>query len=130
MNDLPKVIGHCQVLMCVDDTTVFYSGKLASIFESKLTADLDVISSWLCNNSSFLNVTKTGAMLFGTQAKLSQVTDFCMTFNANPISHVSEFKYLRVLFDEKISWNPHVECIISTAGKRLGMLRHIWGSVM
>ena len=93
MNDLPKVIGHCQVLMCVDDTTVFYSGKLASIFESKLTADLDVISSWLCNNSSFLNVTKTGAMLFGTQAKLSQVTDFCMTFNANPIRHVSEFKY-------------------------------------
>ena len=124
VNDLPRVTRHCQVLMYADDTVAFYSGKLALTIESKLIEDLDIIGSWLRNNSLFLNVTKTEAMLFGTQARLSQVTDFRVTFNANPIKRVSEFKYLGVLFDEKISWNAHVNYIISKVGKRLGMLRH------
>ena len=129
VNDLPRVTRHCQVLMYADDTVAFYSGKLALTIESKLIEDLDIIGSWLRNNSLFLNVTKTEAMLFGTQARLSQVTDFRVTFNANPIKRVSEFKYLGVLFDEKISWNAHVKYIISKVGKRLGMLRRIRGSI-
>ena len=44
---------------------------------SKLAKDLDVIGSWVCNKNLFLNVTKTEAMLFGTQAKLFQVINFC-----------------------------------------------------
>jgi hypothetical protein len=79
---------------------------------SKLTEDLDVIGSWLCSNSLFLNVTKTEAMLFGTQARLSQVTDFRVTFNGNPIKRVSEFKYLGIQFDEKVSWNAHIKLSI------------------
>ncbi|CAB4032232.1 Hypothetical predicted protein, partial [Paramuricea clavata] len=64
VNDLPSVIRHCQILMYADGTVVFYSGKIASTILRKLTEDLDVIGSWLCSNSLFLNVTKTEAMLF------------------------------------------------------------------
>ena len=51
-------------------------------------------------------------MLFGTQARLSQVTDFRVTFNGNPIKRVSEFKYLGIQFDEKVSWNAHIKLSI------------------
>ena len=53
----------------------------------------------------------------------------CACNVANPIKRVSEFKYLGVLFDEKISWNAHVKYIISKVSKRLGMLRRIRGSI-
>ena len=35
------------------------------------------------------------------------------------------FKYLRVVFDEYISWNSHVKYVLSRARKRLGMPRRI-----
>ena len=89
--------------MYADDTVVFYSGKTASIIGSKLTEDPDVIGSWLCGNTLFPNVTKTETMLFGTRTRLSHVTDFCVTFNGNSIKRVSEFEYLGIQFDEKIS---------------------------
>ena len=42
-----------------------------------------------------------------------------------PIKRVFEFKYLKVVFAEHISWNSHVKYILSRAGKRLGMLGRI-----
>ena len=38
-----------------------------------------------------------------------------------------EFKYLRVVFDEYISWNSHVKYVLSRAGNRLGIPRRIRG---
>ena len=35
------------------------------------------------------------------------------------------FKYLGVVFDEHISWNSQVQCILSRAGRRLGILGRI-----
>ena len=77
----------------------------------------------------FLNAVKTEAMLFGTQARLSDA-DFGITFKGRLIKHVFEFKYFRgVVFDELISWNSDVKYVLSQAGKRLLMLGRIRGNL-
>ena len=35
------------------------------------------------------------------------------------------FTYLGIIFDETISWAPHIQCILPKAGKRLGMLSRL-----
>ena len=35
------------------------------------------------------------------------------------------FTYLGIIFDETISWAPHIQYILSKAKKRLGMLSRL-----
>ena len=115
------------MLMYADETVLFYSGNVAATIEKSLNEDLDLIGSWLYNNSFFLNAFKTEAMLFGTHARLSDAAFASVTFKGRPIKRGFEFKYLGAVFDEHISWNSHVKYVLSQAGKRLGMLGRIRG---
>ena len=128
VNDLPTIARKCSMLMYAEDTVLFYSGKVAATIEKSLNEDLDLIGSWLYNNSFFLDAVKTEAMLFRAHARLSDA-DFGITFTDRPIKCVFEFKYLGVVFDEHISWNSHVKYVLSRAGKRLGMLGRIRGNL-
>ena len=87
VNDLPTAARKCSMLMYADDTVLFYFGKVAATIEKSLNEDLDLIGSWLYNNSLFLNAVKTEAMLFGTHARLSDA-DFGITFKGQPIKRV------------------------------------------
>ena len=76
-------------------------------------------------NSLFLNTTKTEAMLFGTHSKLSKHKDFDITFHGQTLKRVNMFTYLGIIFDETTSWAPHIQYILSKAGKRLEMLSRL-----
>ena len=91
-----------------------------------MNEELKAIKCWLYQNSLFLNVYKTEAMVFGTSPRLSNIDSFTVDqVNLTAIKHVSQFKYLIVVFDECLSWNDHVRFILAKAGKRVGMLDQI-----
>ncbi|CAH3026633.1 unnamed protein product [Porites evermanni] len=71
------------MLMYADDTVLFYSGKVPATIEKSLNEDLDLIGSWLYNDSFFLDAVKTEAMLFRTHARVSDA-DFGITFKGRP----------------------------------------------
>ena len=56
-------------------------------------------------------------MLFGTHARLSDA-DFDILFKSRPIKRGFEVKYLGVVIDEHISWNSHVEYVLSRTVRR------------
>ena len=72
-----------------------------------------------------MNVYKTEAIVFGTSPRLSNINSFTISVNGTSIKRVSQFKYLGVVFDERLSWNDHVKFILAKAGKRVGMLGRI-----
>ena len=63
----------------------------------------------------------TEAMLFGTSQRLAKVDQFSVSVNGSAIKCVTEFNYLGVIFDEQLSWNEHVEEIVSKAGRRVAL---------
>ena len=87
-----------------------------------INREIRVLEHWLKVNSLFINVVKTEAMLFGTSQKLSKVDDFSIFLSGSLIKRVMEFKYLGVTFDQRLSWNEHIDSLISKAGKRIGLL--------
>ena len=52
-------------------TIPFYSTLSQPVIQETLNEELELIATWLRDNSLFLNTSKTESMLFGTHAKLS-----------------------------------------------------------
>ena len=122
VNDLPGMTSECSILMYADDTVLFCSSPQAFLIANKLNNELREIERWLFDNSLFINKTKTEAMLFGTAQRLSNADSFDIHIDGKQIKRVSEFTYLGVVFDERLSFNGHVKKLISKAGKRVGMV--------
>ena len=54
------------------------------------------------------------------------VDHFSISINGRAIKHVNEFKYLGVVFDNRLSWNAQIKEIIACkARKHVGMLGHV-----
>ena len=120
--------------MYADDTILFYAASKVNALQERLNEELKVIECWLPQNNLLLNVYKTEAMVFGTSPCLSNMDSFTIRVNGTSIKRVSQFKYLGVVFDERLSWNDQVKFILAKAGKRVGMLGQIrycitWHSV-
>ena len=60
-------------------------------------------------------------MLFGTAPRLSDIDSFSITINNSQIKQVSQFKYLGVVFDERLGWNDHIKYLPTKVGKRVGI---------
>ena len=67
-------------------TIPFYSTLSQPVIQETLNEELELIGTWLRDNSLFLNTSKTESMLFGTHAKLSRATDFSIMINGRPIA--------------------------------------------
>ena len=106
LNDRPSAVVECSILMYADDTVVFFSAPEVSAIQI-----LQAIGCWLHLNSLFINLTKTEAMLFGTSQKRGN--QFSVTIRGCAIKRITEFKYLGVILDERLSWNEHVKAIVS-----------------
>jgi hypothetical protein len=117
INDLLSCILKSNVLMYADDTVLFCAGSNTNTIEDNLNQDLHRLSDWLQVNSLFLNATKTESMLFGTHSKLSKNKYFDVTYNGKSLKRVDNFKYLGIIFDEAITWSPHIQHMLSKAGK-------------
>ena len=120
---------HCNILLYADHTVLFSSGTDIATIEKKINDEMNLVDSWLRDNSLFLNAGKTESMLFGTCANLKNVNYFNIHVNGCTINRVSEFKYLGVTFDENVNWNAHVKYVITKAGKRIGMLSRIRNNI-
>ena len=76
-------------------------------------------------NSSFINITKTEAKMFGTSQKLAKINQLSVTISGSAINHITEFKYLSVISDKHLSWDKHIKAIVSKAGRRVDMLGRV-----
>ena len=60
----------------------------------------------------------------GTAPRLSDVDSFSITINGSQIKQVSEFKYLGVVLDERLSWNDHIKYLLTNRVGILGRIRY------
>ena len=74
-------------------------------------------SSWLATTirEKQVNTTKS-TTLHWPASHLAKINQFSVIVNGSAITRVTEFKYSGVIFDEHLSWNKHVESIVSKAG--------------
>ena len=69
VNDLPKVLSHCNVVMYADDTAIHVSSAYPSNIQVKLNEDLHSLSTWFAQNRLKLNTSKTELIIIATPNK-------------------------------------------------------------
>ena len=61
----------------------------------------------------------------GLSQKLAKINQFSVTISGSAINHITESKYLSVIFDKHLSWDKHVKAIVSKADRRVDMLGRV-----
>ena len=72
-----------------------------------------------------LSVSKTKAMIFSQRKTESQTN---LRLDNQDIEYVSQFKFLGLIFDNKFTWNAHVNYIEANRYKRMNLLKFVSGT--
>ena len=92
-----------------DDTALLISDSNILSLECKVNHELEKIKLWLQNNKLSLNCSKTNYMIFNKQPHKTCHFDLKLYINNISIQRVNSFKYLGVIFDDKLKWTDHID---------------------
>ena len=124
INDLPDCLNNCKSILYADDTLLYYSAKSAKDLQAIINDDLQSLSHWLNNNLLTLNYDKTKFMIF-TNRQRSTPSDINITINNKTVLQATSFKYLGLTLTPDLSWQQHIDNMITKINRRLGVLRRI-----
>ena len=118
INDLQT---PCPIYKYVDDSTIFEicNQDMVSVIQDSA----DLVEQWSCNNDMRINTTKTKEMVICFRRDSTFVDSLPYIYmNGHYIERVSQAKVLGVTISSDLSWNAHVDEIISKARKRVYMI--------
>ena len=108
-------------LKYVDDLTVFQASSIDQLNEEiHLQRVTDQLSDWADNSKMVLNTDKCQVMHFFTAKKPIVLPD--ITLHGTSIPTVNQTKLLGVKISNDISWQPHVDDVVSKDSRALYML--------
>ena len=84
---------------------MYNSNADPTILKNELQCDLDTIFQISATNKLFINLSKTESMTFQFHRN-TQNLEF--TINKNPIKSVTNFKYLGLIIDSKLTFREHI----------------------
>lgn len=118
VNDIPSIFKTASCLMFADDLKIF--STVSNVRDSvQLQRDLDSLLSWCQANGLHLNVSKCKVVTFH---RSSAPINFEYRICDNSLLRVEEMKDLGVIFDVKLTFNAHLDAVISKAYSMLGFM--------
>lgn len=124
VNDIPHCLRFSECYMYADDL------KFCRIIESEnditlLQKDVDSLVQWCTDNDMMLNVKKCYHVNFTRKKKFAASV---YHIGNNVIQEVDQIRDLGVVFDNSLTFVPHVENVIKKASRMLGfILRNVAG---
>ena len=103
-----------------DDTSLEYSSPSRDTLELVINHDLNKLSTWSGKWFMSLNPDKTEIMIC---LNMEIPNNLNFSFTGKLISNTSSHKHLGVTLSHDAKWSEHVENIVKTVSKYLGVLR-------
>ena len=129
INDIVKCVKDLDCSLFVDDFGIFIRSKNVETIEFKLQRCLNNIEDWATENGFKFSKTKTQCVHFCQIRQLH--LDPHLTIYGSLIPVVSEAKFLGLLFDNKLSFIPHIKALKAKCLKALDILKVLsssdWG---
>jgi hypothetical protein len=124
INDIPTGVDNVNMSLFADDSAICTGHRNIKILENKIQLSVTLIQNW-CNENGFkISINKTTGVLFSKRNGLSKIN---IKIDQKQIKMEDKVKFLGVIFDNKLSWKPHIEYIIEKCKKRLNLIRAISG---
>jgi hypothetical protein len=120
INDLPNCINPgTKVRLFADDCIVYRTIKTEKDSEL-LQQDLDNLQKWESNWSMSFHPEKC-QLLRVSKKKKQIITNYLI--HGKSLTQTNNAKYLGVIINDKLSWNPHIDEVIKKSNKTLGFIR-------
>jgi hypothetical protein len=113
INDLPSTIEKKAntVILYADDTSVIITEPNPLDFKLNLNTLIEDINTWFTYNLLTLNIDKTQYLEFMPSKNLNKKGTI-MCKNNHILNTVESTKFLGLIIDETLSWQPHIEVLI------------------
>lgn len=122
VNDFQNCLDRAEAFQYADDTAILSSSCSLEHAVDSLTDDLIQVSDWFSVNRLKLNVDKTQFIIFGSKTQVRNSRDTSIKFQNMEIKQSSNIKYLGLLLDSTLSFDSHVDHLISKVTKVMGAL--------
>ena len=117
INDLVESL-TCQKLAYADDLKLF--NRIDSYTDCiNLQQNINIVSTWCKNNKLSLNVAKCNITSYH---RIKNAILYNYTIDDISLKRSDSFKDLGIVFDEKFTFVPHIEQMITSASRMLGFL--------
>lgn len=120
INDIKSIIKYCDINFFADDGLIQITCDNLSDGLVKLKYDLKNIYQYLCYSRLSLNTSKTKFMIVSNKKITGDVE---LMINSEKIERVSEFKYLGVVLDERLSFNPLTDDLCKKINKKFAIFK-------
>ncbi len=117
--------------MYADDSTLIAQAKTTPELEEKLSSDATKVSTWFQENRMAANTTKTKIMFYTTWKKRASLPEnerkLKAKLNGKDLVNVESEKLLGVVVNHILSWESHINGLVSNINRKLALLRRIIG---
>ena len=122
INDMPSSAERLRFVHFADDTTVFMTDDDLPRLVSDVNSELAKLDLWLQTNRLSLNISKTNFMIFSNRSKELLLPIKIRNVDINCVNCV---KFLGVFIDDRLSFNSHINCVLSKVSKNVGVLSRV-----
>ena len=105
-----------------DDSSLFYSTSSILDLQGIINHDLQILLAWAKQWLVNFNPLKTEGILFTLKRMFNLPQIF---FAGIPINFVTDHKHLGLTFNNKGRWGKHIENIVTSASKIIGIMRKL-----
>ena len=123
INDITRVIYHCQIRLNADDTCLFLNVDDRNEAATKINEDLENIDEWSKMWLVDFNATKTKSMIVSNKRFLNQHPT--LSFSGQQVEEVSSHNHLGVFLSSALKWKEHITNIVIKTSQRLNMLKSL-----
>ncbi|GBP19939.1 Probable RNA-directed DNA polymerase from transposon X-element [Eumeta japonica] len=130
-DDIPMLHGHLEdweddvmLALYADDSAYFASSRRADLAAKKIQRVLDLLPEWLDKWRMAVNVSKTAALLTGSQRNMPDQ----LRLRGQAVEWNTRVRYLGVHIDRSLRMTPQVDHVIQTSRAARAKLRPILAS--
>ena len=130
INDLLNCSIEGQFILFADDTNIFVSGDNYEAAVSKANTLLTSVSSYMYANKLHINMKKCCYMHFkpkcsNNKSSANNIDAIPLKINDYEIKEVSKTKFLGIIIDNNLTWQPHIDSLRKKLGCCTGQLNRI-----
>jgi hypothetical protein len=113
INDLPTIINNkSKQVLFTDDTSIIIKNPSLFNFKKQIIKIFEQLNKWFSDNLLILNFDKT--YFLQVKTKNNSVNEINVNHNDTFINNTSSIYFLGITIDNTLSWNEHVDKLIST----------------
>ncbi|RUS68704.1 hypothetical protein EGW08_023534 [Elysia chlorotica] len=128
-NIMKSVSSNANASLFVDDFALYIEGKHLQHLERTMQLCINKVHNWVSNNGFKFSILKTTCVHFHRQRIFKEPL---IKLDGQPVPVKTEAKFLGVLFDNKLSFEPHIMALKRKCQKALNILRVVghtdWGA--